>query len=140
MARVHYFSWVYFVRQLDARYSVEKGHGTVKAQDDVLKTRALAILRVIEHGEEVSQRDIAEKIDSSLGTTNQALKSLIDNGIVQAEEVTTRKGKRGFLYHLTARGIEEKFNLVRDCLMRCQRDAEEIASEIERLKAELNHR
>ena len=118
----------------------KKGHRTLKAQDDVLKTRALAILRVIEHGEEVSQRDIAEKIDSSLGTTNQALKSLIDNGIVQAEEVTTRKGKRGFLYHLTARGMEEKFNLVRDCLMRRQRDAEEIASEIERLKAELNHR
>lgn len=109
-------------------------------QDNVFKARALAILRVIEHGEEVSQREIAEKIDSSLGTTNQALKILIDDGVVHAEGVTTSKGKRGFMYYLTPRGIEEKLNLTRDYLMRRQREAEEIASEIELLKAELNDR
>lgn len=92
---------------------------------------------MIEHGEEVSQREIAEKIDSSLGTTNQALKALINEGVVRAEGVTTSKGKRGFLYHLTPRGIEERIRLTRDYLSRRQRDAEVIASEIEVLKTEL---
>lgn len=112
----------------------------MKTQDDVFKARALAILRVIEHGDEVSQRDIAEKIDSSLGTTNQALKSLIDSGVVQAEGVTTSKGKRGFLYHLTPAGVEEKIRLTREYLFRRQKEVESIASEIELLKAELEKR
>lgn len=120
--------------------SFTTGLNALGNQDDIFKARALAILRVIEHGEEVSQREIAEKIDSSLGTTNQALKVLIDDGVVHAEGVTTSKGKRGFLYFLTPRGIEEKLQLTRDYLLRRQREAEAIATEIELLKAELNER
>jgi EPS-associated MarR family transcriptional regulator len=111
---------------------------SLNTQDNVFKQRALAILRVIEGSEEVSQREIAERIDSSLGTTNQALKVLIDEGVVRAEGVTTSKGKRGFLYHLTPQGLEERFRLTRDYLNWRKREVEAISQEIESLEAELN--
>ncbi len=106
-------------------------------QVEIFKARALAILRVIEKGGDVSQRVIAEEIDSSLGTTNQALKALIDGGVVHATGVTTSKGKRGFLYHLTSKGIEERLQMTRDYLATRRSEAKRIADEIATLEAEL---
>ena len=109
----------------------------MKSQDEVIIKRALAILRVVVKRSAVSQREIAEQIGSSLGTTNHILQQLIDDGIVQAEEITTTKGKRGFLYHLTTKGVREKVRLTKNYLSSRRLVAETLATEIQMLEFEL---
>ena len=42
--------------------------------------RALNLLRVIEKAEEISQRELAERVDVSLGTANQTIRALVGKG------------------------------------------------------------
>lgn len=109
----------------------------MELQDEIIVKRALAILRVVVKRSAVSQREIAELIGSSLGTTNHILQQLIDGGIVEAEEITTTKGKRGFLYNLTAKGVREKVNLTKNYLSSRRLVAETLAAEIQLLEFEL---
>ena len=107
-------------------------------QNDIVSARALAILRVIGHRSEISQREIADQIGSSLGTTNDALKQMIDDGIIHPEVVITPKGKRGCVYHLTAKGIERKVEITINYLARCRVEAQDISTEIQLLESELS--
>ena len=106
-------------------------------RNDILSARALAILRVIGHRSEISQRAIADQIGLSLGTTNDALKQMIDDGIIHTEIVITPAGKRGCVYHLTAKGIERKLEITINHLDRCRVDALNISKEIQLLESEL---
>jgi hypothetical protein len=87
--------------------------------------RALNLLRIIEKREEISQREVAEFMDVSLGTANQTI-------------VTTSKGKRGQTYHLTSRGHAQRKELAQ---LRVQEIKEEMAllkKEMSVLKAEID--
>jgi len=66
--------------------------------------RALNLLRIIEMREEISQREVAEFLNVSLGTANQTIRALVNTGVLETEIVTTSKGKRGQTYHLTSKG------------------------------------
>ena len=55
--------------------------------------RALNLLRVIEKAEEISQRELAERVDVSLGTANQTIRALVGEGILETNVVTTSKNK-----------------------------------------------
>ena len=106
-------------------------------RDDIVSARALAILRVIGHGSEVSQREIADQIGSSLGSTNDAVKKMIDDGIIYAEVVVTSKGKRGRVYHLTEKGAKKRIELTTNYLARRNSAACQISIEIQLLESEL---
>ena len=45
--------------------------------------RALNLLRVIEKAEEISQRELAEQVEVSLGTANQTIRALVGAGILE---------------------------------------------------------
>ena len=60
--------------------------------------RALNLLRIIEKREEISQREVAEFMDVSLGTANQTIRALVGAGVLETAIVTTSKGKRGQTY------------------------------------------
>ena len=106
-------------------------------RNDIVRTRILAILRVIGQRSEISQRKIADQIGLSLGTTNDALKQMIHDGLIRTEIVITPKGKRGCVYHLTAKGIERKLEITINYLDRCRVDALNISKEIQLLESEL---
>ena len=93
--------------------------------------RALKLLRIIEATQEVSQRELAEKVKVSLGTANHVIRGLIGDGILESVEVTTSKGKRGATYHLTAYGQKQRSALA-------QQRKKEILAEINSLQTELD--
>ena len=96
----------------------------------IITDRALKLLRIIQAGDEVSQRELAERVEISLGTANQAIRGLIGEGILESFEVTTSKGKRGASYHLTEYGQKQRRKLI------LKRKAE-ITNEMIALKHEL---
>ena len=99
--------------------------------------RALNLLRVIEKAEEISQRELAEQVDVSLGTANQTIRALVGAGIVETNVVTTSKGNRGQTYHLTSTGKEQRKQLARLRIEECEQDIQSLKSEIDTLKQEI---
>ena len=99
--------------------------------------RALNLLRVIEKAEEISQRELAEQVDVSLGTANQTIRALVGAGILETNVVTTSKGKRGQTYHLTSIGKEQRKQLAKLRIDECERDIQSLKSEIDTLKQEV---
>ncbi|MDG1157032.1 MAG: winged helix-turn-helix transcriptional regulator [Litorivicinaceae bacterium] len=98
--------------------------------------RALNLLRVIEKAEEISQRELAEQVDVSLGTANQTIRALVGSGILETNIVTTSKGKRGQTYHLTAVGKEQRKELTQARIQECTTEIAQLSSEIDTLKCE----
>lgn len=99
--------------------------------------RALNLLRVIEKAEEISQRELAEQVDVSLGTANQTIRALIGKGILETNVVTTSKGKRGQTYNLTSTGIEQRKQLTKLRIQECERDILCLNAEIIKLRQEI---
>ncbi|MBE58980.1 MAG: MarR family EPS-associated transcriptional regulator [Gammaproteobacteria bacterium] len=99
--------------------------------------RALNLLRVIEKAEEISQRELAEKVDVSLGTANQTIRALVGEGILETSVVTTSKGKRGQTYNLTPTGKEQRKQLAKLRIQECERDILCLEAEINKLKQEV---
>ena len=98
--------------------------------------RALNLLRVSEKAEEISQRELAEQVDVSLGTANQTIRALVGAGILETNIVTTSKGKRGQTYHLTAVGIEQRKELAKERIQECMNEIQQLTSEIDTLQRE----
>lgn len=99
--------------------------------------RALNLLRVIEKAEEISQRELAEQVDVSLGTANQTIRALVGAGILETNIVTTSKGKRGQTYHLTAVGKEQRKELAKERIQECMSEIQQLTSEIDTLQREI---
>jgi len=99
--------------------------------------RALNLLRVIEKAEEISQRELAEQVDVSLGTANQTIRALVGAGILETNVVTTSKGKRGQTYHLTNAGKDQRKELAKLRIEECQQDIQKLNDEIATLRQEI---
>ena len=99
--------------------------------------RALNLLRVIEKAEEISQRELAEQVDVSLGTANQTIRALVGAGILETNIVTTSKGKRGQTYHLTSVGKEQRKELAKERIQECMSEIQQLTSEIDTLQREI---
>ena len=99
--------------------------------------RALNLLRVIEQAEEISQRELAEQVDVSLGTANQTIRALVGAGILETNVITTSKGKRGQTYHLTTTGKEQCKQLAKLRIEECEQHIQSLNSEIAKLKKEI---
>jgi len=99
--------------------------------------RALNLLRVIEKAEEISQRELAEQVDVSLGTANQTIRALVGAGILETNVVTTSKGKRGQTYHLTAIGKEQRKQLAKRRIDECEQEIKSLKGEIDMLNQEV---
>jgi DNA-binding MarR family transcriptional regulator len=99
--------------------------------------RALNLLRVIEKAEEISQRELAERVEVSLGTANQTIRALVGDGILETNVVTTSKGKRGQTYNLTSIGKEQRKQLAKLRIEECERAILCFEMEINKLKQEI---
>ena len=108
----------------------------LKPQD----ARALEILRALEAQPDVTQRELASRVDLSLGRTNYILKALIAKGLVKAESFSQNPNKLGYAYLLTPEGIVEKLSLTRRFLLRKYAEYDAIQEEIALLEAELSGR
>ncbi len=64
-------------------------------------------MELIESSSELSQREISEKTEISLGAVNAVLKNLIHRGWIRAQKIPRKR----YAYYLTPQGIAEKTQL-----------------------------
>ena len=103
-----------------------------KVQEDV----RLRVLRLLHDNPELSQRDLAEAVGISNGSTHYLLRALVDKGLIKLENFTTAQDKRRYSYMLTPTGIAEKATMTRQFLMRKLAEYEALRTEIELLQCE----
>jgi DNA-binding MarR family transcriptional regulator len=100
--------------------------------------RALNLLRIIEKRQEISQREVAEVMDVSLGTANQTIRALVGAGALETATVTTSKGKRGQTYHLTSTGHAQRKELAQLRIKEINEEMAFLKKEITLLKQEID--
>lgn len=95
------------------------------------------ILKQLQQDPDISQRELAKRLDISLGKANFCLKALIEKGLIKAENFKNSTNKIGYLYLLTPKGIEEKVTLTQRFLQRKLKEHEALEKEIELLREEV---
>lgn len=95
------------------------------------------LLRLIETRPELSQRDLARELGTSLGKVNYCLNALIDTGFVKVRNFRNNRNKLSYAYLLTPRGIESKASITMQFLKRKTAEYETLKAEIEQLQREV---
>ena len=92
------------------------------------------VLRKINSNPNVSQRDLANELNLSLGKINYCLKALKSKGLVKIQNFNKSKNKMGYAYILTPRGISEKTKITINFMKRKMEEYEELKKEINQKK------
>lgn len=95
------------------------------------------ILKQLEHNPEISQRDLAKGLGISLGKANFCIKSLVEKGLIKANNFRNSQNKKAYFYYLTPKGMEEKANITLRFLKCKKAEYEELKKEIEQLRSEV---
>ncbi|MDH5730014.1 MAG: MarR family EPS-associated transcriptional regulator [Gammaproteobacteria bacterium] len=94
------------------------------------------LLKLINEDPELSQRDLARELNISLGKTNYCLRALNEKGLIKARNFYENPLRKGYLYFLTPKGIEEKARVTMKFLKTKLKEYEELENEITLLKEE----
>ncbi len=101
------------------------------------------VLKILEQHPDLTQRQVAEKLDISLGKAHYLVKSLIDVGWVKFDNFQSSDNKWGYAYLLTPMGVIEKAAITARFLVRKQHEhtqlQEEIAELLEEVRQQQNH-
>ncbi len=95
------------------------------------------IFKILEQDPEISQRELAQRMEVSLGKMNYCLKALMDKGLVKAANFRNNTNKAAYAYLLTPQGVEEKTRITVRFLRRKVAEYESLEQEIERLRDEV---
>ena len=95
-------------------------------------------LKLLEKEPDMTQRQMAEALGVSLGSTHYLLRSLIDVGWVKLDNFKKSNNKWGYAYLLTPRGISEKAAITTRFLARKKIEYDELRQEIKQLQDEVN--
>ncbi len=96
----------------------------------------LRLLRLLEARPELSQRDLARELGTSLGKVNYCLNALIDKGLVKVRNFRNNRNKLSYAYLLTPRGLESKAAITVHFLRRKIAEYESLKAEIALLRRE----
>jgi len=96
------------------------------------------LLRLLEANPELSQRDLARELGTSLGKINYCVNALIEKGWVKARNFRNSRKKLAYAYLLTPRGIEQKAKITVRFLRRKITEYEVLETEIEQLRREVS--
>ena len=97
----------------------------------------LRVLRLLTQEPKLSQRDIADRLDVSLGSVNYCLKALISTGLIKVDNFRRSDNKLGYAYILTPRGAAERVLATKRFLRRKMDEYEELKIEIANLQADM---
>jgi EPS-associated MarR family transcriptional regulator len=95
------------------------------------------LLRLLSQSPSLSQRQIASRLNVSLGCANYCLRALVDRGLVKCSNFYASEDKRRYLYLLTPSGMSEKVALTGSFLTRKMQEHAKLSAEIEALKGEV---
>ena len=91
------------------------------------------LLRKISKKPESSQRELASKMDVSLGKLNYLLNELKLKGLIKIKNFKRHPNKTGYLYLLTPRGIAEKTKITLNFMKRKLQEYDELKKEVENI-------
>ena len=97
----------------------------------------LQALRILEKNPELSQRGLAKELGVSLGKTHFILSSLIEVGLVKADNFKRSDNKLSYAYLLTPQGMAEKTTVTARFLARKRREYKELEQQIADLSREV---
>jgi EPS-associated MarR family transcriptional regulator len=99
--------------------------------------KTLHILKEIENNPQITQRDLAQKLEISLGKINFLLKALLNKGVIEIKNFKNSRHKFAYMYLLTPEGIKIKLELTHKFFLWKIREYERLKEEIEALKKEV---
>ena len=98
------------------------------------ETTRYRLLKLLESNPELSQRQLALELGISLGKVNYCLTSLIEKGLLKANNFRNSQNKLAYMYLLTPAGVEEKARVTVHYLKWKMREYETLKVEIEELR------
>ena len=101
---------------------------------------ALSILKDIEVNPQITQRELADRLDVSLGKVNFLINALMNKGVIKAKNFKNSKNKLAYMYLLTPQGIKWKMELTRKFLQYKMEEYKRLEEEIEYYKKETANR
>jgi EPS-associated MarR family transcriptional regulator len=104
-------------------------------QNRIQEERFYRVMRLLQEAPELSQREIAHKLDMSLGGLNYCLNALIDKGFVKLDNFHHSKHKLKYVYILTPAGIAQKMAIAGRFLKRKLEEYEALKADIEALRS-----
>ncbi len=109
----------------------------INQQMELENEESLKVLREIDTNPRLTQRELSSRLGLSLGKINFLLKSMIERGLVKAENFKNSQNKSAYLYLLTPTGIETKTKTTYRFLKRKIAEYEKLEAEIKELKKEV---
>lgn len=97
---------------------------------------AYKLLKLVQEDPNISQREIAHELGISLGKANYCLKAVMERGWVKAKNFYRSTNKRGYMYLLTNKGINEKARVTFRFLKYKMDEYEALETEIAQIKQE----
>ena len=95
------------------------------------------ILRHLEINPDITQRELSDKVNISLGSVNYALNALIARGWVKFKNFHKSEQKVAYAYMLTPEGLSQKAMLAKRFWVRKLQEYERLQSELKALSLEL---
>ena len=96
------------------------------------KNEHFDLLRKISKNPKVSQRDLAEELELSLGKVNYCLSALKRKGFVKISNFRKSKNKIKYLYVITPKGITEKTKLTISFMRQRMKEYDELKKDLEK--------
>jgi len=96
----------------------------------VLTEKDFLILDAIDRYQPSSQRALANLCGMSLGTTNDAVKKLMQKGLIEISRAKERSSRRRNTYVLTSKGMEDKAQMTTPFLKVRMREFEDFRSRL----------
>lgn len=90
----------------------------------------LRMLRLLENNPGLTQRDMTQGLDISLGKVNYCLSELSKQGLIRIERFRNAPKKTAYMYHLTPMGIEAIGKLAFNFLKRKIQEYDDLKREI----------
>jgi|TARA_X000001036_G_C20034119_1_gene544023 EPS-associated MarR family transcriptional regulator len=89
------------------------------------------ILRHIVNKPQLTQRDLAKRLNLSLGKVNYCIKALKEKGYIKIDNFKKNPNKISYAYILTPKGIKEKTKLTVNFMKRKIKEYEDLKKELQ---------
>ena len=99
----------------------------------------LKLLRKINKDPEISQRNLSNELNMSLGKINYCLKALKSKGFIKIKNFKKSKQKIQYLYYLTPKGFVEKTNITIKFMKLKMKEYDELKNELNKSKLKLGN-
>ena len=97
------------------------------------------VMKYINNTQKISQRELSQSLNISLGKVNYIIKALINKGIVKARNFTNSQNKRAYAYYLTSKGLQEKEKLTVSFFERKSKEYDKLKAELRELEEEIKN-